>query len=237
MKIQTNLDAVKSMAMAFLYMPIQETDFSPIVIMHPIFETGNFPVKVGDDWKMMNLMIPDELNLVRTQYEENIKQQKDLFGVYLLIRNSYRLTFLKHIRQYLSKEDKDKLLANAWVNSENPNQDSNVSLRTAASWFRQANKKYLMDIDEYAYYMKLPQILTIYRGVSVGRNPMGLSWTWSLDTAKWFAHRFDTQDKHGYVQMATIDKSEILAYFNGRDEDELVVDTLKIKERIRNVHE
>lgn len=236
MKRQTDLNEVKRIARIFLYMNIQQGNF-PFIIYHPVFETSTHPAMIDGDWKMLNLMNPEELEQAREAMLPIIAKQTDVYNVVMLIRKPYQLTFLKHIRPYLSKEDQDKTLATVWVNVENPNQDANVSLRTAASWFRNANKKYLMDADELAYYEKLPQHLIVYRGVSVGRNPKGLSWTWSLDTAKWFAHRFDVDDQKGYVQMASVDKSEILAYFNGRNEDELVVDTSKIKERIVIVHE
>lgn len=236
MKKKSNLEAVKSMAKSFLYMDIQFSEI-PVIIYHPVFETTVHPAMVNGDWKMLNLLNEEELSMARKAFISVLEKQSTIFNVTMLIRKPYQLCFLKYIRQYLSKEDRDKLLASVWVNVENPNQDANVSLRTAASWFRQANKKYLMDTDEFAYYEKLPQHLTVYRGVSVGRNPNGLSWTWSMETAKWFAHRFDIADEKGYIQMATVDKSEILAYFNGRDEDELVIDTSKIKERIEIVHE
>ena len=35
-------------------------------------------------------------------------------------------------------------------------------------------EKILMTEEEYAYYQNLPQILTVYRGVAVGRNPKGI---------------------------------------------------------------
>jgi len=236
MKRQTDLNEVKRMARIFLYMNIHQSDL-PFILYHPVFETATHPAMINGEWKMLNLLDSNELNLAREAMLPVIDKQTNAFGVVMMIRKAYQLTFLKHIRTYLSKEERDRMLATVWVNVENPNQDANVSLRTAASWFRQANKKYLMDADELAYYERLPQHLTVYRGVSVGRNPNGLSWTWSLETAKWFAHRFDIADEKGYIQRATVDKSEILAYFNGRDEDELVIDTSKIKERIEIVHE
>ena len=39
-----------------------------------------------------------------------------------------------------------------------------------------------------------------------------------------FPHRFDKNNNIGYVQSAIADKQNVLAYFNSRDEDEIVVD-------------
>lgn len=180
--------------------------------------------------QMVNILDnQDDLFYAQKQYEQNIVKQTDVHGVYMIIRKSYRLTFLKFIKEYLSIKDMSELLAHAWVSSENPNQDVNVPVNVVAKWFKQADKIVLMDKDEYAYYQSLPQTITAYRGVAIGRNPMGLSWTCNIDTAKWFANRFNTKTKKGYIQSIEIDKSYVLAYFNGRNEDELVLDIISKK--------
>ena len=80
------------------------------------------------------------------------------------------------------------------------------------------------DEEEYEVYKSLPDKFTVYRGVAIGRNPNGLSWTKSKSKAEWFSHRFDKNNNIGYVQSAIADKQNVLAYFNSRDEDEIVVD-------------
>ena len=65
-------------------------------------------------------------------------------------------------------------------------------------------------------------------GVAVGRNPQGLSWTQNLETAKWFANRFNTDTKKGYVQVGIAKKEHVLAYFNTRGEDEIVYNSKKL---------
>ena len=114
------------------------------------------------------------------------------------------------------------------MSSENPNGDVNVSLRTFVKWFRRADKKLLMTDEDYKVYRDLPSTFRVYRGVAVGRNPKGLSWTRNLSTAEWFAKRFDTKDKKGFIQTAVISRSDALAYFNTRGEDEIVADSFKM---------
>ena len=65
--------------------------------------------------------------------------------------------------------------------------------------------------------------VTIYRGLTShnAKNIKAMSWTLNYDTASWFAHRFG---EDGTVYEATIDKSHILALFNGRNESEIIVD-------------
>lgn len=223
MKKQTDLKLVKSTALAFLYLPVEETDFSPIVVMHPIFENGFVGIKEHGEFKMINILeSEDNLERARKQWRVNIENAKDTFQVYAFVRKSYRLTFLKYIEKYLSEKDFTELLADAWVSSENPNQDVNVNIPTLTKWFKKANKKLLMTKEDYDIYCNLDDEIKIYRGVAVGRNPKGLSWTMSYDKAAWFANRFNSSNKKGYIQEATIKKEYVLAYFNTRDEEEIV---------------
>jgi hypothetical protein len=70
---------------------------------------------------------------------------------------------------------------------------------------------------------------TVYRGVA-GRGPArhirGLSWTGSLDTACWYAHRFKNL-ADPVVYQAVVDKEHVLAYSHqgetGRGEDEYII--------------
>ena len=223
---ETDMSMVKQTAILFLHLPIQETEYSPIVVQHPIFESAHHVVGTSSNPKFVNLLEDAEaLDAVTKEYEKRINNADDVFAIYAIIRKPYRLTFLKYVMPYLSKHDFSVYLADAWVASENPNDDVNVPLRTSISWFKKADKKALMEPEDYQVYLSLPESFTVYRGVAVGKNPNGLSWTRSLDKAKWFANRFNNKGKKGYVQKAVITKDRVLAYFNTRDEEEIVVNT------------
>ena len=79
-----------------------------------------------------------------------------------------------------------------------------------------------MNEEECAAYRSLENPVTVYRGVTSynAKNIKALSWTLDRDTAEWFAHRFGEE---GAVYKAQIPKEHILAYFNGRNESEVVV--------------
>lgn len=223
MKKQTDLKSIKSIALAFLYLPVEETDFSPIVVMHPIFENGFVGIKINGEFIMVNILESEEnLEKAIKTWRTNIENAKDAAQVYAFIRKSYRLTFLKYIEKYLSEKDFTELLADAWVSSENPNQDVNVDIPTLTKWFKKSDKRLLMVEEDYQVYISLAPEIKIYRGVAVGRNPKGLSWTQSYKEAEWFANRFNTADQKGYIQEATIKKENVLAYFNTRGEEEIV---------------
>lgn len=234
---QTDLTEIKNnVSLPFLYLDIEPTNI-PFCVFHPYLETSTVAVTLDKSKPMdsHNMQIADILTdkEARIQWREmmaeKIQNATTLRELYIMVRKSYRLTFLKYAKKYMSLKDFSTCLADAWVSSENPSQDVNCSLGMLISWFEQADKKILMEADDYQVYVSLPDELRIYRGVAVGREPKGLSWTAELGKAKWFAHRFDRDDKTGYIETAIAKKEDVLAYFNTRGEDELVVNVRNLE--------
>lgn len=223
MRKKTDLEAVKETLKLFLYMPIEETDLSPIIIQHPIFDTGYSSV----DGKIVDITKPEELQKATKKMEEKIDSTDTLIRCSYIIRNSYYLTFLKYIKEYLSLQDFSLLLGKFWTEEENPNGDVNVSVSLAARWFRLADKKSLMYDDEYETYTALPESFIAYRGVAPGRNPNGMSWTREYDKAEWFSNRFG----EGYVLKGTVNKKDILAFFSRRGEEEIVIEAKNVQNK------
>ncbi|WP_281740653.1 hypothetical protein [Holdemanella biformis] len=234
---QTDLTEIKNnVSLPFLYLDIEPTNI-PFCVFHPYLETSTVAVALDKSKPMdsHNMKIADILTdkeayvQWREMTAEKIQNAITLRELYIMVRKSYRLTFLKYAKKYMSSKDFSTYLADAWVSSENPSQDANCSLGMLISWFEQADKKILMETEDYQVYVSLPDELRIYRGVTLGREPNGLSWTSNLETAKWFAHRYDRGNNQGYVEAAIVKKEEVLAYFNTRGEDELVVNVRNLE--------
>lgn len=216
MRKTTNMEEIRKTALAFLNLDIsgQESEFYPTILQHPFFNTAFVPIEGEGEKKVRFADVTTEngLNLARESFEKRIFQA-NLNRLIAIINKPYRMAFLKHTRAYLSKEDSSKLLRTVWIESENPSQDPNVSVRTLVSWFKSADKQFLMTEEEFAAYTAFPEEVEIFRGVAVGRNPDGLSWTPKREVAEWFAHRFDKEGLKGYIKKATIRKENVLAYF------------------------
>ena len=228
--IESDLDAIMQTATIFLNMDIKDTPFSPMIVQHPIFESGYIGIIQNGKYKPVNIC-DDEIarEEVLSQYYKRIDLCKSAAEVYQIVRKSYKLTFLKYIWRYLNVKDKCELMRDAWITSEDPNQDANVSIPELERMFKDTVRKSLMKEEEIAFLNSLPDEFEIYRGVAVGRNPNGLSWTPSEKIATWFAHRFDKKGKQGYIKKGLVQKDAVLAYFNGRDEEEIVVPINKIR--------
>lgn len=237
----TDLNEVKGIAKSLLMAVDIEPKFS-IVLNHP-FTTSIFVPRTDENGGIvrgaegkcgMENIYEDEEAYERWKnaWFKRIDCAKNVLEVITLIRDPWWLTFLKFAEPYINRRKFAELFAHGWVVSENPNMDANCTLEDYVRWFTSLKKEWLMEKEDLEVYEGLPQKLTVYRGVAVGRNPKGLSWTANLEKAEWFAHRFDRGDKVGYVQVAKITKDEVLAYFNTRNEDEIVVNTLAIEGEI-----
>ena len=223
MRKDTDLTKVKNLLKDFLHMPVEETELSPIVVQHPIFETG-FSY-IND--KMTDILTPEGFAAVAKQVEKDIDRIDDVLGCANILRRSYYLTFLKFAKESLSLSDFSMLLGKFWTEEENPNGDVNVPVSLSARWFKSADKQTLMHEDEYEIYKNLPDSFTVYRGVTPGRNPDSMSWTREYDEAEWFSNRFG----EGYVLEGIANKKDVLAFFSRRGEEEVVIEAKKVENK------
>lgn len=197
-----------------------------LFLTHPFTNSPMICLSIDDKNTFVNLL-ENKTNqiLFRENIFKRIDEANDIYYIMMLVNKPYRLLWFKLINNYLDNKDFGNLLAEIWVDSENPNDDVNVSLKECISFFRQAKLKSLMNKDELKVFLELPETITVYRGVSKNRNSYGLSYTLDKDKAIWFQNRFADKNNKGFLIQKTINKNLVLAYFSRRDEDEIVVDT------------
>lgn len=230
MNKQTDLHAIKQIAKELLNIDILETEYSPIIVSHPFTKCGIVNLLDGDDFIQLDITkSKDALNRWKAQISHEIDESRDVYQVYYLLNDSYQLMFFNEISKLLSKDDFSNLLGEAWVNSEYANSDANVSKKEMLAHFKNADKSILMSEDEIETYNELDDSVVIYRGCSQKdrKNAKVLSWTTSFGRAKWFSERWDEK---GVIYCTIVDKKDILAYFNRRNEDEVIVDYNKLQE-------
>ncbi len=226
MKKETNLTLVKSVAKALLMTDLQTTKISPLVVQHPFTNTGITALKGTGDTPIIPMdLTASKENFAKWQLEKAkiINNAETPFQIFFMLNPPYYLTFLKYAEKHLSQKDFSEMLSNAWILSEMPNRDRNVSKGQLVAMFKRADPVVLMEPEELACFQGLDSTVTVYRGVTSynEKNRKSLSWTVNPETAQWFAHRFGEQGK---VYQAQITKEHILAYFNGRNESEVIVD-------------
>ena len=225
MREHTDLQKIKSLAHSLLYLDIELTKYSPLVVKHPFTDSGISGVRKEDGSLVIADLInkPEDLSTWRKQVSTLINESDSAFQIYMMITKSYALGFLKFARNSLSEKDFASILADAWIRTETPNNDPNLSKKDLLSMFKSTDPRLLMDEDDYQRFMDLDDVVTVYRGVTSmnAKNIKALSWTLDRDTAEWFAHRFG---ENGTVYEAQIQKKYIYALFTGRNESEVIVD-------------
>ena len=221
MSIETNIEEIKKNCKVLLNMPLDPAEFNDVFLSHPNFESTICAYKEeGGGLSLIDIREKENFDKLVSQWEGFIDKTDKVLGLFMGIRKPYMLFLFYVSENYLSEKDYADMLSFVWVDSENPNGDVNVPISQSAEFFKKANKKYLMEPEDYEHYVNLPDEFTVYRGVAKGRVKDGLSWTENLEKARWFANRWQS---NGYIQKATVNKKDVLAYFNTRDEDEIVV--------------
>ena len=221
---ETDLDSVKRIAKGLLNIDVLETEYSPMIVSHPFTKCGIITLLDGEEFVQLDITRNKEsLNKWKTQIEKQIDEAQNVYHVYYLLNDSYRLMFFNDVSKFLSKQEFSDILGDIWVISEYANQDANVTKKQMLKHFKNADKSILMTESEQETFAELDDIVVVYRGVSTKNknNIKALSWTTSFGKAKWFAERWG--DK-GTVYSATIGKENIFAYFDRKNEDEVVLD-------------
>ncbi len=82
-----------------------------------------------------------------------------------------------------------------------------------------------MGEEERVVYESLPDPVVIYRGYLPRRNLRGYGWTLNRRCAEWFAVRLSDV---GRVAEGRVARQDVLAYFNERKEEEILVDPANV---------
>jgi len=212
------IEALKGMSMGL------EIDYDNLkygIISHPL--TSNVYV-VTKDKSFMMLNSENVEEYVNWRCNELTNHAKDVTSVFVHVNKPYRIPLLSFVAQYLDDKEFSDLLSWIWTSTEFPHQESIFKL---VDMFKRARKDLLMDGEELRVLESLPSIVTIYRGLqSADAKRRGLSWTLSLDKAKWFANRWA---RKGEVLRAEIPKDAIFMYTNSRGEEEVVVNPFRLQ--------
>lgn len=181
------------------------------MIYHPLLVNDAMPIAYN------NFVL-----LARKRQLEEAKRDGDWFKYVFTHELSYRVDALKEVA---SKMD-DKLywgaLAKVYTESENLRQSQGAIRRLLTA--DRPNREAMMTDEEKAFLGGLPEAVTIFRGYGF-HNSHGWSWTISREKAEWFANRF-AEEFGGIPRVATgkVQKTDIIAYFDVRDEKEVVCD-------------
>lgn len=207
------LSILEAMAMA---VPITPSKFG--LLSHPLISSVfNMSPKSGQ------IIVVTEENKAQAFKErlEHLATLKTMGHIWIFVQKPYKLDLIFFARDVLTTDEFTGLLRDGWMATEFPHQSG---VRRMLSLFKRADKSKLMNKEEKEFYDSLPKIVTIYRGLQGAKSPVrGISWTLDFEKAKWFASRWKTVVRPGNVVTAMIHKDHIFAYFQDRNESEIIV--------------
>lgn len=216
----TDIAAIRRCAEILLYTDLKKTEID-FVASHPF--TNMWFAYDPQTKGLWDLHDQTNADAWRRNLKELI-QRADLYQLFKMLNPPYILTFLKIVEGYMSASDLGMILGNFWFWIEQISMDPFVKGKEITRFFQRADKETLMEDAERKIYSNLPDMVTIYRGVTSFNKSRkkALSWTLDITKAQWFANRFDTGT--GEVWSMEVPKKRILAYFESRDEAEVIVD-------------
>lgn len=223
---ETNLEQVKLIATAFLHMEIRKTTSSPVIVQHPFTSHGFIGLrdKQTGAIEVVNILEDNAaFEKYKAEMEERIDKIDSISDLNLMLTNPYKLVFLKMAAAHISAADMGRYLHANWSSIEFISQDVDVSKTEIVRLLKASDRQTLMNKKEHEKLKSLSDNVEIYRGVTEQNHAQVKSLCWTLDIkqARFFANRFQTK---GFVYRGTIRKADILAYFAGRSEEEIVVD-------------
>ena len=196
MKKSTDLNSVKEVARCLLYTDVHKVENYSFIVKHPFTDSAfativKNPDKVTENAVINILESESNLNRWREYVAEQIDSAESADEIYCRITKPYRLTFMKYAGQYLSEKDFAEMLCSAWITSENPNSDVNVSQSELLRMFRSADKSLLMTAEERKRLDELDNPVTVYRGVTPYNAKSVKAMSWTLD--------YSTDPTEGYL--------------------------------------
>lgn len=129
------------------------------------------------------------------------------------------------------------ILASAWTGGKVIGPLSNFTYRLRHRMFEFAVPEFLMTPEDLAVFNALPDEITVYRGALTNRSAnhvrYGMSWTLNREVANIFAMRNADPDFFKdcipILLMATAKKEHVFAYFNDREEEEVVIRSGRVR--------
>ena len=207
------------------------TDNGREILEHPICrETIYHPAlnaKINAEYLARQDAVADLLFQVRAGY----KQEPDHWAYILdMYAAPHRLRILEAMAPLMDARSYWWCLSYVWMETENHHQLQGVIPRV---WFKSGHGKpivtALMEPDELRVYNALPnETITVYRGYTYPEAKRGWSWSFSPAVARRFALAFASISPHEpKIIEAQVSKRDVLAFFDGRNEREAVIEPSK----------
>lgn len=225
---ETNMELLKDVAKALLFQEIVPSNQFDFIVHHPFTNSNTVGIhnEITGQLEIVDI-VNDDLGKRRwiRMIIDKIDKCQEPWQIINLMNKPYYFAFIKYSHHLMSNADLAMILSHAWVSVEYSNNDINLRPNEIVNLMSCLPKELLMTEEDLHVYNGLPDKFAIFRGVNSQNDKYvncAMSWTLDIKIAKFFANRFNS-DSSGKVYCKIIDKSDVLAYFNTRDEQEVVI--------------
>lgn len=198
---------------------LQDGGYFGTVLKHPlVFDIAYAPQRAYQS---------NDQYLAKREIIEKCMADHSWSNIIWLTERPYRVQAFVQISAKMDDEYFWRLLADVYSDTENFWQERNY-WNLLLTTDRPRREEFMTE-EERNKLQTLPDKLTIYRGYN-GKGKLR-SWAWTLDRdrAVWFAKRLHHGGKPPRVATGEVAKADVVAYLNGRNEEEIVVDPKNIK--------
>ena len=143
-------------------------------------------------------------------------------GYLVIFERPYRLeAFIDFIEFHDDVTDKDYWESLGWIYTDSENIHAYADVWRKLFTSDRPERELIMDAEERERLATgLPAMFTVWRGYDPFYEDHQMSWTLNKHKAEFFAKRYQ---KDGELARAVVNKSDIIAYFNSRGEEEIVI--------------
>jgi hypothetical protein len=170
----------------------------------------------------LSIKMANELYARKTALVDEAIEQQDWHGFVALHERPYRVEALQELIDVYGVSAKHLWPVVGYVWSDTESVQSNFQAWRTIWSTNSPDKVLVMDNEEREGFESLPERLIIWRGVN--HQDAVRSYSWTLDRAKavWFAQRFAKDQDPLLIARGWVNKSDVLAFFAGRKEAEIV---------------
>lgn len=170
------------------------------------------------------LRVEKATTIINELYNKHFQGIVDLKYILFFCDRSEKIdNFIKY-QNDLDDKDYGKFLINAYVNQDYISVP--IDILNALFTSDRVDKTTLMDEDELIKFNNLPNEVTIFRAMTLDEFKSGnfrFSWTLNRDIAEDFLSRNTLlSGKKCVIHKMVIPKSEVIAYINARNEEEII---------------
>lgn len=165
----------------------------------------------------------DPIALSVSSFED---EKRAIDGLLILADDTTRLGLFSNLALLLSDKGYWYALGQAYTDSDWLDQ---VPIEWKRLFFSSSkpHREFLMNADEQTFLNSLPRRIRIYRGMSTQERDsgeFGISWSLSEERAKFFANDYlrHAVKYEKVVHSIEVRQEDIIAYFNGRQEQEII---------------